>query len=128
MLNTEEMYIIHLNHQDAKPIYSQIGDSFRNSILAGTLAHGSKLPSIRQLANKLVCNPNTIQRAYRELKAGGYITSVSGKGSFVCIQQEEISPELVPIWAELDAAAENLLNAGITPQALIQHLKQRKPP
>ena len=128
MLKKEGMYIVHLDHQDTRPIYTQIADNFCNQILAGALVNGNKLPSIRELANELACNPNTIQRAYRELEAGGWITSVSGKGSFVCIQQEEISPELVPIWAELDAAAENLLNAGITPQALIQHLKQRKPP
>lgn len=115
---------MHLDHQDTRPIYTQIADSFRSQILAGTLANGNKLPSIRELASALACNPNTIQRAYRELEAGGWITSVSGKGSFVCTQQEEISPELLPMWAELDAAAEKLLRAGITPQALMQHLKQ----
>lgn len=115
---------MYVNRQDTTPIYTQIADSFRDQIFAGTLSTGTKLPSIRELANELACNPNTIQRAYQKLEAEGWITSVLGKGSFVCIQQEEISPELVPIWAELDAAAEKLLRAGITPQALIQHLKQ----
>ena len=41
-----------------------------------------KLPSVRELASQLVINPNTIQRAYRELEHEGYIVSVPGKGSF----------------------------------------------
>lgn len=114
---------MYVNRQDTTPIYTQIADSFRDQIITSTLSNGTKLPIIRELANELACNPNTIQRAYRELEAGGWITSVSGKGSFVCTQQEEISPELLPMWAELNAAAEKFLNAGISPQALIQHLK-----
>ena len=119
---------MHLDHQDTRPIYTQIADSFRSQILAGTLANGNKLPSIRELASALACNPNTIQRAYRELEAEGWITAVSGKGYFVCAQQQEMSMGLAPIWTDLDSAVKKLLRAGMPLQTLIKHLKQNREP
>ena len=74
--------MISINYRDSKPIYLQIKDNLRRLILTGTLPPGSKLPSVRNLAGTLAINPNTIQRAYRELEAEGYILSIAGKGSF----------------------------------------------
>lgn len=54
----------------------------RRLILSGVLATDEKLPSVREMATSLAINPNTIQRAYRELEAEGCIYTVSGKGSF----------------------------------------------
>lgn len=116
--------MVHLDYRDARPIYTQIADNFRTQIQAGVLVEGDKLPSVRELASELAINPNTIQRAYRELEADGWIASISGKGSFVCTHKETADPDLQPLWAELDAAAEKLLKAGVSPQALLQHLKQ----
>lgn len=72
-----------LNYRDARPIYEQIKDNFRTLIVSGVLTEDEKLPSVRSLATSLAVNPNTIQRAYRELEAEGYLYSVPGKGSFV---------------------------------------------
>ena len=117
------MQVVHLDYRDARPIYTQIADTFRNQIRAGILAEGDKLPSVRELASELAINPNTIQRAYRELEAEGWIASVSGKGSFVC-SKEESAPELTPLWESFDAASRKLQEAGVSLQALLQHLKQ----
>ncbi len=116
--------MVHLDYRDARPIYTQITDNFRNQIRAGVLKEGDKLPSVRELASELAINPNTIQRAYRELEAEGWIASVSGKGSFVCAQEEQADPDLMPLWADFDGAAAKLLDAGVSMQALLQHLKQ----
>lgn len=75
--------MIQLNYRDPKPIYEQIKDGFRKMIITKLILKDEKLPSVRELASELVINPNTIQRAYRELEAEGYIYTVSGKGSFV---------------------------------------------
>ena len=75
--------MIHINFRDARPIYEQVRDGFRQLILTGILPEDSKLPSVRELAGQLAINPNTIQRAYRELELEGYIVSVPGRGSFV---------------------------------------------
>ena len=74
--------LINLNYRDSRPIYSQIKDGLRRLIVTGAMLPGDKLPSVRELASELAINPNTIQRAYRELEADGYINSVAGKGSF----------------------------------------------
>ena len=116
--------MVHLDYRDVRPIYAQIADNFRSQIRAGVLEKGEKLPSVRELASELAINPNTIQRAYRELEAEGWIASVSGKGSFVCGTVQSDDATLEPLWAQLDAAAEKLLEAGVSHQALLQHLKQ----
>ena len=75
--------MVHLDYRDARPIYAQIADGFRDQIRSGVLKDGERLPSVRELAMELTINPNTIQRAYRELEVQGWIASVPGKGSFV---------------------------------------------
>lgn len=80
--------MIALNYRDSKPIYEQIKDGFRRLIITGVLQTDEKLPSVRELAVSLSINPNTIQRAYRELEAEGFIYSVAGKGSFAAAVSE----------------------------------------
>ena len=75
--------MIAINYRDPRPIYEQIQAELRRLMLTGALPPGSRLPSVRELAGQLAINPNTIQRAYNELEAEGYIYSVAGKGSFV---------------------------------------------
>ena len=76
--------MVHLDYRDARPIYTQIVDGYREQIAAGILSPGEKLPSVRELAVQLSINPNTIQRSYRQLEAEGWIATVPGKGCFVC--------------------------------------------
>lgn len=75
--------MVQLNYRDAKPIYEQIKDGLRKLVVSGALSAGDKLPSVRELASQLAINPNTIQRAYRELENEGYIYTLVGKGTFV---------------------------------------------
>ena len=116
--------MVHLDYRDARPIYTQVADNFRNQIRAGILIEGDKLPSVRELAGELAINPNTIQRAYRELEADGWIASVSGKGSFVCGAPRQTDPATEALWQELDAVTAKLTEAGISRQAILQYFKQ----
>lgn len=75
--------MIQLNYRDSRPYYQQIMDNIRQLIVSQVLKADEKLPSVRDLASSLAINPNTIQRAYRELEAEGYVYSLSGKGTFV---------------------------------------------
>ena len=75
--------MVQLNYRDAKPIYEQIKEGLRKLVVSGALSTGDKLPSVRELASQLAINPNTIQRAYRELENEGYIYTLVGKGTFV---------------------------------------------
>jgi GntR family transcriptional regulator len=74
--------LLTLNYRDSRPIYGQIKDGLRRLIVTGALEPDEKLPSVRSMAMDLAINPNTIQRAYAELEAEGFIYSVPGKGSF----------------------------------------------
>ena len=76
--------MLQLDYRDSRPIYAQIADSVRQQILGQALMQGDRLPSIREMAVELSINPNTIQRAYRELEIEGWIATVPGKGCFVC--------------------------------------------
>ena len=114
--------MIHLDYRDARPIYTQIADNFRNLIQSGILQQDDKLPSVRELATELSINPNTIQRAYRQLEAEGWIASVAGKGSFVCKCSHDKKEQ--PLWDALDAALAPLLAQGISREEILHHIRQ----
>ena len=67
--------MIQLNYRDAKPIYEQIKDGLRKLVITNSLIANEKLPSVREMASKLAINPNTIQKAYRELDCQDFINS-----------------------------------------------------
>ena len=114
--------MVHLDYRDAKPIYTQITDNFRTQIASGVLQPGDKLPSVRELAAQLAINPNTIQRAYRELEYQGWIASVPGKGNFVCGVPLPTDTDVSEALAERDAAAQRLLQLGLSREALAKRI------
>ena len=77
------------------PLYEQLIDKLKELIINEIYKPDSQLPSVRTLAQELTINPNTIQKAYRELEHEGYIYSVPGKGSFVAPQSNIINDEKV---------------------------------
>ena len=116
--------MVHLNYRDARPIYSQIIDGYREQILSGVLQNGDRLPSVRELAGQLAINPNTIQRAYRELEMQGWIATVPGKGCFVCGVPQVTPREQQPLLDSFDKAAAALMALGVTRQELIERLEK----
>ncbi|MCI1774980.1 MAG: GntR family transcriptional regulator [Paenibacillus lautus] len=72
-----------LSNASSDPIYIQIVNQIRQSILSGELRSGDSLPSIRQLAKDLQVSVITTKRAYEELEKEKLIDSVVGKGCFV---------------------------------------------
>ena len=65
------------------PLYEQLKEQLRWQITMGFLAPDEPLPSVRTLSAELGINPNTIQKAYREMEQEGLIYSRPGRGSFV---------------------------------------------
>lgn len=72
-----------LNPKSKLPLYEQLVEQLRKQIVLGNAAPGSPLPSVRQLSVELGVNPNTIQKAYREMEQEGLIVSLPDRGSFV---------------------------------------------
>ena len=116
--------MVHLDYRDARPIYTQIVDGYRAQISAGVLEPGEKLPSVRELAVQLSINPNTIQRAYRQLEALGWIATVPGKGCFVCGLPEYALEEQKELLAAFDRAASDLIRSGVSRETLIARLQE----
>ena len=101
--------MILIDYKSRKPIYEQIIDSIKSLIVSGVLERDDQLPSVRQLAQELAINPNTIQKAYGELEREGVIYSLKGRGSFVgsgiqelrMVQQQELIEQIFEISGEL---------------------------
>ncbi len=72
-----------LSNTSGVPIYEQIAEQIRTLIISGQLEPETPLPSMRLLAKELRVSLITTKRAYEELERGGYIRTVTGKGSFV---------------------------------------------
>ena len=110
--------MVALDHRDARPLYLQVKDSLRRMMLTGLLTPGEKLPSVRALATQLAINPNTIQRAYGELEAEGYVYSVSSRGSFVAETDNGQAQRIRELTEKLRPLLEELKALGYTRQSL----------
>jgi len=122
--------LISIHPRDPRPIWLQIKEDVCRLILSGVLQEGERLPSVRELAGQLAINPNTIQRAYRELEQEGFICSMTGKGSFVsALSQVDVGRRTAKL-AEFREAAQELMKLGMQRQeleALLKQLEQEEP-
>ena len=95
-----------ISNSSGKPIYEQIADQVKEQIMAGALAAGDALPSMRLLAKELRISVITTKRAYEELERDGFLENVPGKGCFVAPQNRELLRE-----AQLRRVEEKLTQA-----------------
>jgi GntR family transcriptional regulator len=72
-----------ISPSDGVPIYLQIVNQVKYLVAAGRLAAGEELPPIRVLAERLLVNPNTVARAYRELEVAGIVVKRRTTGTYV---------------------------------------------
>jgi GntR family transcriptional regulator len=104
-----------LDVRSGKPIYEQLVEKFKELIIKEVLKPDEQLPSVRMLAQQLTINPNTIQKAYRELERQGYIYSIQGKGNFVnALTNVEIGEKLKKIKEDLEKIISEALYLGLT--------------
>lgn len=117
-LGQEVIGLLQLNYRDAKPIYEQIKEGIRHLLLTNAIAADEKLPSVRELASTLAINPNTIQRAYRELEAEGYVYSMKGKGTFASSTDFIHKSRAQELLTEFDDVVEELFVLDVTKEEL----------
>jgi len=82
---------IRLNPSSGQPIYLQIAEQVTLLVASGHLKEGDAMPAIRTLAEKLLVNPNTVARAYRDLEAAGVVVSRVGSGTVVAGGQSPLA-------------------------------------
>ena len=114
--------MIQINYRDSRPLYEQIKEQLRRLITSGALTVDEKLPSVRELASQLAINPNTIQRAYRELENEGYIYKVSGRGSFVAAIDEVDASRKKELMEAFDDVVTELFYLSVTEDELTEHI------
>jgi GntR family transcriptional regulator len=72
-----------IDNASDRAVYLQIIDQVKRDVALGRLAKEERLPTVRQLAQQLALNPNTIAKAYRQLEQEGIIVTRSGAGAFI---------------------------------------------
>ncbi len=114
--------MIQLNYRDSKPIYEQIKEGMRKLVISNALSANEKLPSVREMASKLAINPNTIQKAYKELENEGYLYTVAGKGTFVAEHKEIFDMRQNELLEEFDEVVAELLYLSVEKKNLIERV------
>src|SRR5215475_2749723 len=76
-----------LDAESGVPVYRQIIDQVLGGMAMGALRPGDQLPTVRQVAVDLAVNPNTVQRAYREMEIRGVLETQQGTGTFISHQK-----------------------------------------
>ena len=125
--------MLQLDLKSRKSIYEQVRDQLKEQIMTGQMATGEKLPSVRELSKSITVNPNTVQKAYRELERQGYVYTTSGVGTFVADRSEIHAdlPALQKAQENLDDAFRQLLFLGIgyekAKNLTMQIIERRRP-
>ena len=111
--------------EEGLPIYLQIVRHVKRGIAAGTVQAGDELPSRRVLSARLGVNPNTVQKAYRQLEEEGLITSRSGAKSEVALTPstvEQVRSQLLE--QEAGLLLRSLRQAGLDKRAVFTLLER----
>jgi len=102
--------LFQIDLKSRKAIYEQVVDNFKRLIVTGVLQKDEKVPSVRDMSKSLTVNPNTVQKAYRELENQGYIYTVLGQGSFIAEPPAEgDSKEIAAIYSRIKSDVQELL-------------------
>jgi DNA-binding transcriptional regulator YhcF (GntR family) len=118
---------IHISASDGIPPYLQIVNQVKYLVASGRLAPGEELPPIRVLAERLLINPNTVARAYRELEQAGVVEKRSTAGTYVSDAGSPLARrERVKILRErIDALLAEARQLGVGLEEVLELLRRR---
>jgi DNA-binding transcriptional regulator YhcF (GntR family) len=83
--------IMKVNFNKRDPVYTQVVRYFKERMATGMLEPGEEIPSRRELANQMKINPNTAQRAYKEMEEQGLIYTESNQPSKITTNKKILS-------------------------------------
>lgn len=88
------------------PLYEKIYEHIKNEIVGGKISKGEKLPSTRALSGQLSVSRSTVELAYEQLLAEGYIQSEACRGYYVCDVSELYQVGDKPLMVAIKTAEE----------------------
>ena len=110
--------------KNRKPIYEQVVDNFKILIISGKLKESDKVPSVRDMAKGLGVNPNTVQKAYRELETQGYFYTVIGQGNFIAAPPVDAGrQEIDALYSEIGARIRELIFKGESQEDILRFVQ-----
>lgn len=108
-----------------QPIYVQLAENIKINIINGSFAEGEKLPSIREYSEKMIVNPNTTQRAFRELELEKFIVGKSGLGYYVNEDKEELKKlKREYLYKEIKTFLDKMTKLNFTKEEIIEKIKE----
>lgn len=105
-----------LDRKSGVPYYIQLKEQIRRRIIQGNWTAGTKLPTEREMAERLAVSRNTVSQAYKELESEGILSSAQGRGTFVAdtmliMQQEGRKEKVLRV---IDVAMEEAVGLGFS--------------
>ena len=108
------------------PIYLQVVQDFKQKIASGELEHGQEVPSRRELASKLKINPNTVQRAYKEMEDQHLLYTEGNSPSRITENQSVlIAVRKTLIQKTVDDFISNIESAKLPPEEVIGMIREK---
>lgn len=105
--------MIRLDYKDARSLHQQIEDGIKELIISKAVLEHEQLPSVRELSISLTVNPNTVQKAYKQLESDGFIYSIKGRGNFVApVSDVKDDKKIAELYESLDAVIRELMYLG----------------
>lgn len=110
-----------------RPIYLQIAEKMSAAIITGEFPLASRVPPVRELAQQLSVNPNTVQRALSELESKGILVTQSTTGRFVNSDSAVIDElKLTLAKRETTSFVSKMETIGIGKQQIIELINEVK--
>ena len=105
-----------IDTSDSVPVFAQLIDQIKKAVLSGELSSGAALPSIRQLANDMGLNHNTVAKAYRLLERDAVIETKGYRGTFIHPEAKANSAVDLNAWvtSTLSETIKTLRGSGVT--------------
>ncbi len=107
-----------LDRRSGVPAYRQIVDQVRQALRLGILRPGDRLPTVRDVVRQVAINPNTVQRAYRELEQQGLTEGRPGSGTFVKEGLELVPDERSTLRQDLETWVRAARRAGLADEGI----------
>lgn len=119
--------MIKIDYKDSRSIHEQIQDGIKTLIINKIIRENEQLPSVRDLSISLTVNPNTVQKAYKQLETDGFIYSVKGKGNFVAsVSDAKDATRIKELYKSLISTVNELIYLGENEDKIYDFIKQRR--